>query len=665
MAQTLLTYAINPTSVPATQESGTDNKRTFVITATNPNQTAVTLTRLSITLPIGLNAPDLSPAAPNLPSITPNPQPTEWNTPSKTTSTGHVTYTFDPTSNFPHGVQVGSRALMITFEDIAITSEVGTADIVITEGSPNSPTTTLTVSKFPNVWSQTSFTVITPIAYDSTPTLRWEGGPADATYYLTYWTAQTGAVRYPKTGSLGSSGTYPGTGPNAPKLKLTADTVFNLWVSKQMAPNSPPVVMQLQKTVVVEPPPPPLKPLPKITLFTGKIETVGTTITVVLTWQTEHTTKCTISNISELFEPSGSTTITPSASDPLKSIYTLTASNSEGDTANSIITMEWHSTDTIDATAISAVISPDGTQLYATQPKTRTKPGTMTVIDTSAVPMRVVAGPVDTEAPSPWSTVITHGGSRIFIGSYDDYSRLSVIDTTTTPPTLVQSTKIGGGVPIGVGVSPDGTRLLVTSYEENQILVYDTSSLPMKVIQHLPVGKNPTQVAFSPDGSYAFIANYKGASISVIDATATPMKVVQTIKVDPGPGYSVVSPDGSRVFLAHSYSLGRRISIIDTKATPMTVLQTIDVGDDPVGLAVSPDGSRVFVAVSNTIKVINTTTSPMTMVQTMQVHGQPQFVTTSPDGVRIFVTRMAPWPDAEFLDILVIGPPSVAGGTGS
>ena len=59
MAKTLLTYAIHPSQVPA------NNTRTFEIIATNPNQhpaqNPVTLMSLSITLPIGPNAPDLSP----------------------------------------------------------------------------------------------------------------------------------------------------------------------------------------------------------------------------------------------------------------------------------------------------------------------------------------------------------------------------------------------------------------------------------------------------------------------------------------------------------------------------------------------------------------------------------------------------------------------------
>ena len=781
MAQTLLTYAINPTSVPATQESGTDNKRTFVITATNPNQTAVTLTSLSITLPIGLNAPDLSPAAPNLPSISPNPQPTEWNTPSKTVVTGHVTYTFDPTSNFPHGVQVGSQALTIAFEDVPITSEVGTADIVVTEGSPNSPTTTLTVSKFPNVWSQTSFNVSPSIAYDSTPTLWWEGGPVDATYYLTYWTAQTGAVRYPKTGSLGSSGTYPGTGPKAPKLKLTADTVFNLWVSKQMAPNSNPVVMQLQKTVVVRQPPAPqiisftadprliksgvptnvdltwktrntsvvklssvggyrgvspndpairnepsqlgdFKPndhftvtpsestlytitayglegyqgqpktanvqvtsTPQITKFTGEIQTSdGVRVSLVLNWNVLYVTECKISGVSEIsLSPIGSRTITPSVSHPLQTTYTLTATNPAG-TATSQLTVVWGkqalaTTKVEQPMGFGIAVSPDGTLIYVANVE---KNG-VSVLD--ATTLQPVGEPVVSSNPivwdgssypakSPWGIAVSSPksakspfySSNVFVTNSESNSLL-VLSTAEKEPKIkayANATALGKR-PMGVAVSPDGTRVYVANNDDLSLSVLDVKTFLPITGTPVPVGSYPVGIAVSPDGSRVFVANNGDGTVSVLDATADPIKVVgKPIPVGMNPAGITVLPDGSRVVVANNGE--NTVSVLDATANPIRVIgKPIKVEGEPLGLAITPNGDRVFVLsnTNNTVTILNTTTDPISVVKpSFKVNkegGTFYGVAMSPDGARLFVGNLA----ASIVSIII--PTSVTGGIGN
>ena len=82
--------------------------------------------------------------------------------------------------------------------------------------------------------------------------------------------------------------------------------------------------------------------LPQIIEFTGEIpKSNSAEVSLVLSWEVQGVTECTISGIPETtVGATGQKTVTPSVKYPLQSTYTLTASNQAGK-AKSQLTVVW------------------------------------------------------------------------------------------------------------------------------------------------------------------------------------------------------------------------------------------------------------------------------------------------------------------------------------
>ena len=77
-----------------------------------------------------------------------------------------------------------------------------------------------------------------------------------------------------------------------------------------------------------------------------------------------------------------------------------------------------------------------------------------------------------------------------------------------------------GIFPSGVAVTPDGSTVYVTNFQNNTVSVIATAS--NTVTATIPVGNNPFGVTASPDGSTVYVANEGDNTVSVIgEVTAT------------------------------------------------------------------------------------------------------------------------------------------------
>jgi YVTN family beta-propeller protein len=83
----------------------------------------------------------------------------------------------------------------------------------------------------------------------------------------------------------------------------------------------------------------------------------------------------------------------------------------------------------------------------------------------------------------------------------------------------------------GLELSPDGSRLWVTSLADGLLYVYDTGA--RKLAGHVAVGKCPNWITFSPDGKYCAVSNSDTNDASIID-TAT-LREVARVKTGTGP----------------------------------------------------------------------------------------------------------------------------------
>ena len=81
------------------------------------------------------------------------------------------------------------------------------------------------------------------------------------------------------------------------------------------------------------------------------------------------------------------------------------------------------------------------------------------------------------------------------------------------PLTVTATITVGSG-PIGVAVSPDGTKAYAVNISGNSVSVINTST--NAVTATITVGSGPYGVAVSPDGTKVYAANNGSNSVSVI-----------------------------------------------------------------------------------------------------------------------------------------------------
>ena len=69
--------------------------------------------------------------------------------------------------------------------------------------------------------------------------------------------------------------------------------------------------------------------------------------------------------------------------------------------------------------------------------------------------------------------------------------------------------------PEGVGISPDGKLVLVTSESTNMVHVITVPE--HQLIANILVGSRPREVAFSADGRWAYVSGEIGGQVSKLD----------------------------------------------------------------------------------------------------------------------------------------------------
>jgi YVTN family beta-propeller protein len=135
-------------------------------------------------------------------------------------------------------------------------------------------------------------------------------------------------------------------------------------------------------------------------------------------------------------------------------------------------------------------------------------------------------------------------------------NNVSVLDTATTPPTVV-STVLAGTNPRGVASAErtSETFTFVTNYGSNNVSVIRTyndaitNNVVFEKVRDVAVGRNPYGIAVDPAGTFAYVTNFDDATVSKIDLSNY---IVTAIPVGSNPIGIVVSPDGSKIYAVNS-----------------------------------------------------------------------------------------------------------------
>jgi YVTN family beta-propeller protein len=103
-----------------------------------------------------------------------------------------------------------------------------------------------------------------------------------------------------------------------------------------------------------------------------------------------------------------------------------------------------------------------------------------------------------------------------------------------------------GETPHGEAISPDGSRLAVTSYDGNEVFLINTAT--DKVVARVPVGKNPQEITYSPDGRYLYTVNNESNTVTVIDTADN--RVTAEVPTGKAPTSISVLPNGRQAYVS-------------------------------------------------------------------------------------------------------------------
>jgi len=266
-----------------------------------------------------------------------------------------------------------------------------------------------------------------------------------------------------------------------------------------------------------------------------------------------------------------------------------------------------------------------------------TSAGTVSVINTTT---NTVVATIPGVGTNPIGVAVSPNGSKVYVGdafiSNEGVSKVFVIDTATN--TVVASIPVGFGAAF-VAISPNGSKLYVSNHGTTTVAVVDTAT--NTVSAWIQLSSNPGGLAVTPNGSKVYVADRPGNTVKVID-TAT--NSVSSIALGGGPFFPAVSPNGAKVYV--SSADGSDVWVIDTATN--TVVAQIFVAPAPAGLegvAVSPDNSKVYVSVTapagggdpDPVAVIDAATNTVSAFITVDLN--PAGIAFTHDGSKAYVAN--------------------------
>jgi YVTN family beta-propeller protein len=255
---------------------------------------------------------------------------------------------------------------------------------------------------------------------------------------------------------------------------------------------------------------------------------------------------------------------------------------------------------------------------------------TVSVIDTATnTPLKTI--PV---VEYPHGVAVTPDGTKVYVTS-DIYNLFSVIDTATNNVTNSSFQSNG----YGVAVNSNGTEVYLTD-NRGAIDGIDTTRSPTDIVFQFAAGNFPKGVAVNPVKPILYVTCLTPSSdglVTVFDTTTH--NNIASVSVGDNPIGVAVTHDGTKVYVANYGKFPDYkgiVSVIDTATNNVTA--NVTVGKGPTGVTVTPDGTKVYVtnSASNTTSVIDTATNNVTYVP---VGVNPIGVAVTPDGTKVYVAN--------------------------
>jgi serine/threonine-protein kinase len=183
--------------------------------------------------------------------------------------------------------------------------------------------------------------------------------------------------------------------------------------------------------------------------------------------------------------------------------------------------------------------SPDGRYLYVPNHNMATTGANENVVDVIDIAGKNLIGKIAVPANPHWV-------------AFDKNGRFYTSDHMSAEVTVLNAKTNGiigeietGETPHSEAMSPDGSRLAVTSFNGNVVFLINTAT--EKMIAQIPVGRNPLDIVYSPDGRYIFTANNEDSTVSVIDTADN--RVIAEVPTGKAPTSISVLPNGRQAYV--------------------------------------------------------------------------------------------------------------------
>ena len=254
----------------------------------------------------------------------------------------------------------------------------------------------------------------------------------------------------------------------------------------------------------------------------------------------------------------------------------------------------------------------------------------------SATTFGAISSAALTSSVSPLGLAISPDGTRIYTTDTNN-GEINVITVSPYAPlTSFSLTTTAGNGPRACCVSPDNAHLFVTSRGDNKLFIIET--VTFTTIATLIGFVSPWGVSVSPSGDTLYICNQGSSTLAVVDITTiTAPSITTTVAVGTAPTNNVITPSGAQVYTA---DVGSGTSTAVNTGT--LVPTSITVGSGPISLCVLPNGLFVYVAnsTSSNVSVINTGSN--TVSATVGLTGGADGIAATPDSLAVWCAESNP-----------------------
>jgi YVTN family beta-propeller protein len=183
--------------------------------------------------------------------------------------------------------------------------------------------------------------------------------------------------------------------------------------------------------------------------------------------------------------------------------------------------------------------SPDGRYLYVPNHNMVMSGANENIVDVINTASKKVTGRIAVPPNPHW---VVFGKDGRFYTSDHMSATVTVLNARTNA--IIAEISVGE-TPHGEALSPDGSRLAVTSFNGNVVYLVNTAT--DKQIAQIPVGRNPLDIAYSPDGRYLFTADNEDNTVTVIETADN--RVIGEIPTGKAPTSITVLPGGHQAYV--------------------------------------------------------------------------------------------------------------------